>query len=100
MLVPKRSSASSAASSARWMSRSRLAASDRRRDRTVSDSARASSVVSSFLVSVMVSCEVVEEGPGTVSERPRVRLMKALERPVKPRWASLPRSVSSLEASW
>lgn len=33
-------------------------------------------------------------------ERPRVLLMRALERPEKPRWASLPRSVSSFEASW
>lgn len=84
----------------------------RRRDRTVSDSWRASSVVRVLLLVGVVAEswaatadpsaaeeDVVEEDAGVARERPRVREMMVLVRPEKPRWASLPRSVSSLEAS-
>lgn len=91
ILDPKRRSASSAASSARWRSCRRFAASVLKRVRTVASSVGAGA-------SGLAGSRGVSEAWPPVRERERVRLMMVSRRSVKPRVASPPTAVSSFWA--
>lgn len=98
MLVPNLRRASSAASSAFWMSLRRWAAATLRRERTVSDSLRASSVVSSRVVPEAPASVAVFSGVAVARDKERVRLIMVSRRLEKPVVASWPTAESSCEA--